>query len=57
MPNIVKKAYEQIALVVRRNAEISADFIRSHAASHRESTNGFIIRAIKEAIERDNAKN
>ena len=51
-----KKAYTRIPIVIRRDAEISADFIRSHAASQGESMNGFIMRAVKEAIERDNLK-
>ena len=51
-----KKAYERIALLIRRDAEINGDYIRSHAKAMGESTNGFIKRAVKEAIERDNAK-
>ena len=49
-----KKTYEEISLIIRRDAEINADFIKTHAISKGESTNGFILRAIKEAIERDN---
>lgn len=33
----------------------SKDEIKSHAEKHGESVNGFISRAISEAIERDNA--
>ena len=51
-----KKTYERLALVVRRDAKINGDFIRTHATSQGESMNGFVLRAIKEAIERDNAK-
>lgn len=51
-----KKAYERIALTVRRDAEINGDFIRTHASAMGESLNGFIMRAVKEAIERDNEK-
>ena len=51
-----KKAYERLTLVVRRDAELNGDFIRAHATSQGESMNGFVLRAIKEAIERDNAK-
>ena len=48
-----KKAYERLAFVVRRDAEINGDFIRSHAEFMGESMNGFITRAVAEAIERD----
>ncbi len=51
-----KKAYEQIAFIVRRDAEINGDYIRAHAEAMGESTNSFIKRAVTETIERDNAK-
>ena len=51
-----KRVYEQIAFKVRRDSEINADIIKTHATSRGESTNGFILRAIREAIERDNVK-
>lgn len=50
----IKKNYERIKIIVRRDAEINADFIKNHAVSKGESTNAFILRAIKETIERDN---
>ena len=49
-----KKAYDRIGILIRRDAEINGDYIRSHAEAMGESTNGFITRAIKETIERDN---
>lgn len=42
--------YERIALSVPKG---SKDIIKSHAESRGESVNGFINRAISEAIERD----
>ena len=51
-----KKTYERIALLIRRDAEINGDYIRSHAKAMGESTNGFIKRAVIETIERDKAK-
>ena len=51
-----KKTYEQIAFMVRRDAEINGDVIRSHAESMGESMNGFIKRAVTETIERDNER-
>ena len=51
-----KKAYEQIAFILRRDAEINADYVRNHAASKGESVNSFLKRAVIETIERDNIK-
>ena len=51
-----KKTYERIAFMLRRDAEINGDYIRSHAKAMGESMNGFIKRAVKETIERDKAK-
>lgn len=51
-----KKAYEQIAFILRRDAEINADYVRTHAASKGESVNSFLKRAVTETIERDNSK-
>lgn len=52
-----KKTYERIAFLIRRDAEINGDYIRSHAESMGESVNSFIKRAVAEAIERDKVKN
>ena len=51
-----KKTYDRIGILIRRDAEINGDYIRAHAAAMRESTNSFIVRAIKETVERDKAK-
>lgn len=51
-----KKTYEQLAFKVRRDAEINGDYIRAHAAKRGESMNGFLKRAVKETIERDNQR-
>ncbi len=48
-----KKAYERIPFDVRRDAEITGDVIRAHAAMMGESLNSFLKRAVSEAIERD----
>ena len=50
-----KKAYEQIAFILRRDSSLSADAIREHAAAHGESVNGFLKRAVTETIARDMA--
>jgi len=45
------KAYDRIALQVKKGQK---EVIKVHAEQHGESLNGFINRAIKETIERDN---
>ena len=47
------KAYDRVALQVKKGRK---DIIKQHAEQHGESLNGFINRAIDEAIERDAAK-
>lgn len=46
----IEKKYDRINLVVPKGEK---DLIREHAESMGESVNGFIQRAIKEAMERD----
>lgn len=46
-----KKAYDRIELVVPKGDK---EVIKAHAESKGESVNGFIQRAIKETMERDN---
>ena len=46
------KAYDRIALQVYKGAK---DKLRAHADARGESLNGFINRAIREALERDGA--
>ena len=50
-----KKTYDRIGILIRRDAETNADCIRTHDEAMGESTNGFIVRAIREAVERDKA--
>lgn len=45
------KAYDRIALQVKKGRK---EIIKAHAESKGESLNGFVNRAIDEAIERDN---
>lgn len=44
------KAYDRIALVVPKGQK---DIIKAHAEAHGESVNGFIQRAIAEAMARE----
>ena len=44
------KAYDRISLIVPKGKK---DIVKTHAEAHSESVNGFINRAIDEAIERD----
>lgn len=48
----IAKAYDRINLTVPKGKK---DIIQAHAEAHSESVNGFINRAISEAIERDKA--
>ena len=47
------KAYDRIALQVYKG---DRDKLREHAEARGESLNGFINRAIRETLERDNAR-
>ena len=47
------KAYDNLRIVVKKGRR---DIIRAHAESMGESLNGFVNRAIDEAIERDDQK-
>lgn len=51
-----KKAYDKILLRIRKDAGLNGDVIRTHAEAMGESVNSFLLRAVAEAIERDNAK-
>lgn len=46
----IAKAYDRINLTVPKGRK---DIIQAHAEAHSESVNGFINRAISEAMERD----
>ena len=52
-----KKAYYKILLRLRKDSELNGDALRQYAESRGESTNGFLIRAIKETMARDAAAN
>jgi hypothetical protein len=43
-------------LRIRKDADLNQEIIRTHAKSRGESVNGFLIRATKEAIDRDGMK-
>lgn len=49
----IAKAYDRINLTVAKGQK---DMIQAHAETQGESVNGFINRAIDEAIERDKTK-
>lgn len=49
----IARTYDRVNLTVEKGKK---DLIKAHAESHGESLNGFINRAIDEAIERDNEK-
>ena len=50
-----KKYMENVATIQIRTTDEHRDAIKAHAEARGESVNGFINRAIQEAIERDSA--
>ena len=50
----IAKSYDRVNLTIPKGEK---DIIKTHAQARGESVNGFIKRAIAEAIERDNSKN
>lgn len=48
-----KKAYDRVLFRIRRDYEVNLDYIRAHTERMGESLNGFLMRAVSEAIERD----
>ncbi|MCX4357009.1 MAG: hypothetical protein OSJ43_12440 [Oscillospiraceae bacterium] len=53
----VKKAYDRTLIRVRKDSDLNGEAIRAHAEAMGESLNGFITRAVAEAVERDEQKN
>lgn len=51
-----KKAYDNLQLRVRKDADFCGDVIRAHAEAMGESVNAFLLRAVMETMQRDNAK-
>lgn len=51
-----KKAYDNLQLRVRKDADPCGDVIRAHAEAMGESVNAFLLRAVVETMQRDNAK-
>lgn len=47
------KTYDDIQLKVRKDAKVNRDFIKAYATARGESVNAFVLRAIKETMERD----
>ena len=48
-----KKTYDNVLVKFRKDAEITLAKVKEFAASHGESTNSFIVRAITETIVRE----
>lgn len=48
-----KKAYDRLHVSLRKDADLNGGFVRAYAQARGESTNAFIIRAIRETIQRD----
>ena len=52
-----KKTYDTFLVKIRKDSDLTLAMIKEFASNQGESTNGFIVRAIRETIERDKAKN
>lgn len=51
-----KKAYDNLQLRVRKDADPSGDVIRAHAEAMGENVNAFLLRAVVETMQHGNAK-
>lgn len=51
-----KKAYDNLQLRIRKDSTLTANYIRAHAIGRGETVNSFLLRAVEEAIKRDNAE-
>ena len=51
-----KKTYDHVLVKIRKDSDLTLAMIKEHAGAMRESTNGFIVRAIRETVERDKVK-
>lgn len=51
-----KKTYDHVLVKIRKDSDLTLAMIKEHALARSESTNGFIVRAIREAVERDKAE-
>ena len=47
------KTYDNVLVKFRKDADLTLAAVKAYAASHGESTNGFIVRAITETIQRE----
>lgn len=47
------KTYDNVLVKFRKDADLTLAMVKAYAASHGESTNGFIVRAITETIKRE----
>ena len=52
-----KKTYDNVLVKIRKDSDLTLAMIKEFASNQGESTNGFIVRAIRETIERDKVKN
>ncbi len=50
-----KKTYDTALVKIRKDSDLTLAMIKEHAETMSESTNSFIVRAIRETVERDRA--
>ncbi len=51
-----RKTYDQISIFMRKDAELSREVLKAHAAARNESLNEFIKRSIEETMQRDKGR-
>ena len=47
-----KKTYDTVLVSIRKDSDLTLAMIKEYASAHGESTNGFIVRTIREAVKR-----
>ena len=45
-----KKTYDNVLVKFRKDSDLTLAMVKEYASAHGESTNGFIVRTIREAI-------
>lgn len=51
-----RKTYDNVLVKIRKDSDLTLAMVKEHAEAMSESTNGFIVRAIRETVERDKVK-
>ena len=52
-----KKTYDNVLVKFRKDSDLTLAMIKEYASAHGESTNGFIVRTIREAVRASQLRN